>query len=204
MTRSDKRIDDYIDKSKDFAKPILRYIRGTVHKACPDGNETIKWGVPHFEYEGRILCSMAAFKEHCAFSFRLASLMEDPGQIMETKGERSGMGHFGKIKSVKDLPAEKILIRYMKEAMSLTAQGARKPKPETPAVKTLVVPEDFIRILKKDKAAYKTFQAFSYSHQKEYVEWITEAKTPETRNRRMATAVEWLQKGKGRNWKYMS
>jgi uncharacterized protein YdeI (YjbR/CyaY-like superfamily) len=201
MAKVDKRIDAYIDSARDFAKPILIYIRSAVHKACPLVVETIKWGMPHYEYEGKILCGMAAFKEHCAFMFRLGSLMKDPEGIMETAGGKTGMGHFGQIRDVKDLPSEKVFMRYVREAMALTKKGAMPPKAKAPA-KDLAVPDDFLRILKKNKSAYTNFEKFSHSHKKEYVEWITEAKTPETRNKRMATAVEWLHQGKGRNWKY--
>src|SRR5687767_5685261 len=107
MVKKDKRIDDYIARSQDFAKPILKNLRTLVHKACPDAEETIKWGFPHFEYRGKILCSMASFKEHCAFGFRLGSIMHDPKGLMKPTGNDSGMGHFGKIKSLKDLPSEK-------------------------------------------------------------------------------------------------
>lgn len=202
MAQTDERIDHYISASREFARPVLRYLRETVHKACPEVSENIKWGFPHFEYKGKILCSMASFKEHCAFIFRLGSLMKDPDGLMETTGDRSGMGHFGRIKDLKDLPGEKVMTRYIREAMSLTEQGVQRPKPKRD-VQALVVPDDFMNFLKKDKDAYRTFSEFSYSNQKDYLEWINEAKTPETRSKRISTAVEWLHEGKSRNWKYM-
>ena len=204
MPKKDHRIDDYLNNAQTFAKPILRHLRSVIHKGCPSVDETIKWGFPHFEYEGKILCSMASFKQHCAFGFRLGSVMKDPHGLMQPVGDKSGMGHFGQIRSMEDLPSDKILIQYIQEAMALTDRGATKPKPKASDPKELIVPEDFIRVLKKDKVALNTFEKFSYSHRKEYVEWITEAKTEETRYRRMATAVEWLREGKGRNWKYMA
>lgn len=202
MGKKDKRIDDYISKAQDFAKPILKHLRSTVHEACPDVEETIKWGSPHFMFEGKILCAMASFKQHCAFFFRLGSMMTDPKKVMTPVGSGSGMGHFGKITSLEDLPSEKVMIQYIGEAMRLTKEGVKKATATKAAEKALDVPDYFTKVLRKDKEAYKNFQSSSYSHKKEYVEWITGAKAEETRSRRMATAVEWLREGKGRNWKY--
>lgn len=201
MGRKDKRIDDYIGKAQDFAKPIMRHLRETVHEACLDVDETIKWGSPHFMYGGKILCAMASFKAHCAFFFRLGSVMKDPRKIMTPVGSGNGMGHFGKIASLNDLPSDKILIQYIREAMRLTEEGVKKTTPKASS-KELEVPDYFVKALKKDKEAYKNFTNFSYSRQRDYVEWITEARTEPTRARRIATAVEWLREGKGRNWKY--
>jgi uncharacterized protein YdeI (YjbR/CyaY-like superfamily) len=203
MPTPDPRIDEYIAKSADFAKPILNHIRSTIHKACPDVKETIKWSFPHFEYAGGILCSMASFKQHCAFGFWLASLMSDPDKVMAAVGEKTSMGHFGPIRSVNDLPSEKILVKYIKEAMSLNEQGtkvAKKVKASSP--KEVEIPAYFKEALQKDKAASEAFEKFSASHKREYLEWITEAKTEATRNKRMATTLKWLVEGKSRNWKY--
>lgn len=201
MGKKDKRIDDYIGKAQDFAKPILRHIREIVHEACPEAEETIKWGSPHFMYDGKILCAMASFKAHCAFFFRLGSVMKDPKQVMTPIGSGSGMGHFGKITNLSDLPSDKILIQYIKEAMRLTEEGVKKTARKVPR-KELEVPDYLIKALRKDKEAFNNFQKFSYSHKRDYVEWITEAKTEPTRERRIATAIQWLREGKGRNWKY--
>jgi uncharacterized protein YdeI (YjbR/CyaY-like superfamily) len=200
MGNRDKRIDAYISKSADFAKPVLKHIRELVHKACPDVEETMKWSFPHFDYKG-VFCSMAAFKEHCAFNFWKVKLMKDPHNILE-KEERTGMGVFGKFKSVSELPNDKIFLTYLKEAVRLNDEGIKIIKPKANEKKELVVPEYFTAALKKNKKAMKAFEDFSYSHKKEYVEWIEEAKTEETRNKRLATAVEWISDGKGRNWKY--
>ena len=202
MTKKDKRVDAYIEKAQDFAKPILNHLRSVVHKASGDIVETIKWGMPYFEYNGKMLCGIASFKEHCAFVFRLGGLMKDPKGLMERASERTGMGHFGKIRGLKDLPSEKVLIEYVKEAIALTDGGAKIPDTKAAGAKEISVPEDFMKLLKKNKASCEAFDKFSYSRKKEYVEWIMEAKTPETRNKRMATAVEWIAEGKGRNWKY--
>lgn len=202
MAKKDPRVDAYISKSADFAKPILNYIRATVHKACPESAETIKWGFPHFDYKG-ILCSMAAFKQHCAFTFWKASLMNDPEKILDVNRENA-MGHFGKIVSVKNLPSEKIFIKYIKEAALLNDAGIKfLQKPKLKEKKALAVPDYFKKELKKSKKAFETFNRFSYSNQKEYIEWITEAKTEETKKKRITTALEWLAEGKVRNWKYV-
>ena len=198
----DKRIDAYIAKAQLFAQPILKHIRELVHKACPGAEETMKWSFPHFDYKGSMMCSMASFKQHMAFGFWKASIMKDPDKILETK-DREAMGHLGRITNLKDLPADKVMIKYIKEAVRLNDEGINlKPKAKPKDKKELEVPDYFTKELKKNKKALKTFDDFRYSHKKEYVEWITQAKTEETRSKRMKTAIEWLAEGKARNWKY--
>jgi uncharacterized protein YdeI (YjbR/CyaY-like superfamily) len=200
MKNTDARIDAYIEKSEDFAKPILKHLRELVHAACPEIVETMKWSFPHFDYKG-IVCSMAAFKQHCAFGFWKASLMQDAHKILT--GSDEAMGQMGRIESLKDLPADKILISYIKEAVQLNERGIKLPaKSKAAENEPLNVPDYFTATLKENKKAFDAFENFSRSHRKEYVEWITEAKTEATRNRRMATAIEWLAEGKSRNWKY--
>lgn len=200
MGKRDARIDEYISKSADFAKPVLIHLRELVHKTCPDVEETMKWSFPHFDYKG-MLCHMASFKQHCAFGFWKAELMKDKALMQNAKSE-SAMGHLGKITSLKDLPSDKKLISYIKEAMKLNDDGVKLP-PRKKSETEITVPDYLIKALKKNKTAFKTFENFSPSHKKEYVEWITEAKTEETRNRRIITAIEWMTEGKSRNWKYM-
>lgn len=200
MKKTDKRIDEYILKSQPFAQPILTHIRKLVHTACPDVEETIKWGFPHFDYRGEMMCSMAAFKQHCAFGFWKASLMKDKNLILNARTE-TAMGHGGKIMSLDDLPSDKTMIAYIKEAAKLNADGIKIKKAPI-SKKKLIVPAYFLSALKKNKKALVVFTAFSYSNKKEYVEWITEAKTEETRISRMKTAVEWMSEGRVRNWKY--
>ena len=202
MPQTDKRIDAYILKSSVFAIPILEHLRTLVHKACPEAVETIKWGMPHFEYKDAILCGMASFKQHCAFNFWKASIMDDPKGILETRGKTS-MGHFGKIQSLGDLPPDKTIISYIKEAMKLNEQGVIVPKAKPAGKKELIVPDYFTKELKKNKKALKTFNDFSYSNKKEYIEWITGAKTEATCDSRMATAIEWMAEGKIRHWKHV-
>lgn len=199
----DQRTDAYIDKSASFAKPILQHLRNLVQKACPDVTETMKWSFPHFDYKGSILCSMASFKQHCTFGFWLGSIMKDPEGILHSGSEKTAMGHLGQIKSITDLPSDTILIRYIHQAMKLIDSGTKLPK-KLPAAtdKTVIVPDYFLAALQSNTAALKRFEAFPYSHKKEYVMWITEAKTEVTRQKRMATAIEWIAEGKGRNWKY--
>jgi uncharacterized protein YdeI (YjbR/CyaY-like superfamily) len=200
MIKKDARVDKYISESADFAQPILIHLRGIIHKTCPDVEEVIKWGFPNFSYKGN-LCSIASFKNHCSFGFWKASLMKDPDKIFSETGA-NGMGHLGKITSLKDLPKDKILISCIKEAMALNEAGAKVKKEKPAEKKELEVPGYFLRELSRNKKAEVVFDAFSYSHKKEYVEWITEAKTEATRNRRIETSIQWLAEGKSRMWKY--
>jgi uncharacterized protein YdeI (YjbR/CyaY-like superfamily) len=200
--KKDKRIDAYIGNAQDFAKPILRHLRELVHASCPDVTETIKWGVPHFDYKG-MMCAMASFKEHCAFGFWKASLMRDPKLHAMAQSE-AAMGHLGKIKSLKDLPSDKILGQYIKEACRLNDEGLKVTRPKRTTVKkNVVVPADFKKALTGNKKALAVFNAFSNSMKREYVDWVTEAKTTETRLRRLTTAIGWIAEGKIRNWKYV-
>lgn len=202
MAKIDKRIDDYIDKAQEFAVPVLIHLRNLVHKACPDVTETMKWSFPHFEYKGNILCSMASFKVHCSFGFWKGTLMSDKDKLFAREAE-GGMGHLGKITSLKDLPSDKKLIAYIKEAMVLCGNDIKPIKAKVTPLKEIEVPEFFIKELKRDKKALKTFESFSNSNKKEYVVWVTEAKTESTRQNRMQTAIDWMAEGKIRNWKYL-
>ena len=202
MPTTDTRIDAYIDKSADFAKPILTHLRKLVHKGCPEVVETIKWGMPFFDYSGAPLCNMAGFKQHCSFGFWNASMLKDPEDILHLK-DKNAMGHFDRLTSVKDLPADKIMVAYIKEAALLNEQGVKKPAPAKKAAKpALPEPPALTAALKKNKKAKTAFEGFPPSHRREYIEWITEAKTDATRDKRIATTIEWLEEGKDRNWKY--
>lgn len=197
MPTLDPRVDAYIDKSADFAKPILTHIRKLVHKACPETVETMKWSFPHFDYKG-MLCSMASFKHHCAFGFWKQSLLERD----VFPAEKTAMGSFGRITSVKDLPADKVMIALIRQAVELNEKGIKVAKKKPVEKKELVVPNDLTAALAKNKAAKTAFENFNYSHKKEYVQWIEEAKTEATRNKRLAATVEMLAEGKSKNWKY--
>jgi len=199
MPTTDPRIDAYIEKSAEFAQPVMAHLRDLIHQACPQVSETLKWSMPSFEYKG-ILCGFAAFKNHCTFGFWKQSLMETDA----FPKNKTAMGSFGRITSLKDLPPDKVIIGLIHQAMELNEKGIKvaRPKPSAAAKKDLVVPDDLVSALKKNKKAQAQFDNFSYSHRKEYVQWITEAKTEPTRNKRLATTVEWLAEGKSRNWKY--
>lgn len=203
MPTKDPRVDAYIAKSAEFAKPILEHLRALIHKTCSDVQETMKWGFPHSEYKG-ILCAMAAFKRHCTFDFWKGAIMKDPHGYFKLT-ENKAMGRLGRITSVSDLPPDKHLVAYIREAMDLNDRGVPLPsmrKDGKKTEKTIKVSDYIMKALGKNKKAFKTFEGFSYSHKKEYVEWITEAKRDETRERRIAQMIEWLKEGKTRNWKY--
>ena len=197
MGSTDPRVDAYIAKAAPFARPVLEHLRGAVHAACPPAEETIKWGMPFFVYAGRPLANMAAFKAHCAFGFW------NRDAIAQTGKDHDAMGQFGRIESVKDLPSKAALAKMVKAQVALIDAGEsmqRKPKQEPkPAPEA---PTDLVAALKKNAAARKTFDSFPPSAQREYVEWIAEAKRDETRARRLAQSLEWLAQGKRRNWKY--
>jgi len=197
MTKTDKRVDAYIAKAPDYAKPILTRIRSMVHEAAPDAEETLKWGHPTFVQNG-ILCGMAAFKEYCAVNFWKAVLI-----MGEHARQTDSAGVLGKITSVKDLPPKSEFIKYVKRAVELNQSGEKVPRLPAKPKKALAMPDDFQRAIKGNPKAFETFQNFSPSHQREYIEWITEAKRAETRAERLKTTLQWVAEGKPRNWKYM-
>ena len=199
-------VEVYIAKSAAFAQPVLTHLRALVHKACPDVVEEMKWGRPFFLHGGVILGNMSAFKEHCSFGFWGA----ETGKMLRMDGvlQKGGMGSLGRITNVKDLPSDKKMVGYIRQAAAFIDAGLgdnrvtvarRVVKAPKAAVET---PAEFAAALKKNKAAGKVFQAFSPSCKREYVEWIADAKREETRERRIAQAVEWIAEGKQRNWKY--
>jgi uncharacterized protein YdeI (YjbR/CyaY-like superfamily) len=200
MGKKDPRVDAYIEQAQPFARPILRHLRSVVHAACPDVQETMKWSFPHFDYKG-IFCAMAGFKRHCTFGFWKGALLRGSVKGMPKGGEKA-MGQFGRITSLADLPGARTLAKIVQVAATLNddqvAVPRRKAKPKPP----LRVPPWFTAELGRNKKAHAAFDAFPPSHRREYVEWVTEAKTEETRARRMAKAMEWIAEGKGRNWKY--
>lgn len=201
MSSHDPRIDAYIAKSAGFARPVLEQIRATVHAACPEAEETLKWSMPYFSYRGALMCGMAAFKQHASLHFWHYKEL-----FGETAGDADeGMGQFGKLVSVRDLPSKKELTAYVKKAMTLIEGGATRARPKAAPKPALPVPDDLAALLsqKNNAAARKTFEGFTASMQRDYIEWIVEAKTDATRQKRLATTLEWLAEGKQRNWKYM-
>lgn len=197
MSKIDPKVDVYIEKSADFAQPILLHIRKLVHKACPEIEESMKWSFPHFDYKGMV-CNMAAFKQHCSFGFWKQSLIESDA----FPDNKTAMGSFGRITSIRDLPSDKVMVGLIRQAVELNRKGIKVEKKRLAEKKELVVPDDLENALSKNKKAREQFDRFSYSHRKEYIEWITEAKTEPTRNKRLNTTIEWLSEGKRRNWKY--
>ena len=199
MGTRDPRIDAYIEKSAEFARPILVHLRDVVHAACPDVEETMKWSFPHFMYEG-MLCSMASFKAHCAFGFWKGALV-----LGDESKDNEAMGNLGRITSLKDLPPKKQLTAWIKAAMRLNEAGVKAPMRRKPGLERAAppkMPKALADALARNPKARATFDAFSPSHRKEYIEWVAEAKTDATREKRLATTIEWLSEGKSRNWKY--
>jgi uncharacterized protein YdeI (YjbR/CyaY-like superfamily) len=197
MGKRDPRVDAYIDKSAPFAKPILKHLRRVVHTGCPAVEETIKWQFPHFDYKG-VICGMAAFKNHCAFGFWKASLI-----LGSDKAGEERMGQFGRITSLADLPDEEILIGYVRKAAEVNDAGVKLPRAKPKTWKPLRIPKDLKVALQKNAKGRKSFESFSPSQKREYIEWITEAKREETRKERLKTAIKWMAEGKVRNWKYL-
>ena len=205
MAKKDKRIDAYITKAKPFAQPILKRLRKLVHQACPQVEENIKWGFASFDYKGPFV-TMAAFKEHAVFGFWKFKLIKDPKGYLGERANQGGeaMGNLGRVTSLKDLPPDRALIDFIKQAKKLNDKGIKLPsKPKPKVVKEMSTPLYFLTELKKNKKAFANWEVFTYGKKKEYLEWITGAKTLETRNSRMATAVEWISENKIRNWKYV-
>jgi uncharacterized protein YdeI (YjbR/CyaY-like superfamily) len=202
MPAYNKSIDTYIAKSAGFAKPILEHLRELIHNTCSDVEEKIKWSMPFFDYKGEMMCHMASFKQHCAFGFWKGSIMKDP-ILRETAQSETAMGHLGRITSLKDLPSDKKIASWIKEAMTLNDNGIKLPQKTKPATtKETTTPDYFSKAIVKNKKAKQMFDAFSTGKKKEYIVWLTEAKTEDTRNKRMETAIEWIAEGKARNWKY--
>ncbi len=187
------KVDEYIANAADFAQPILKKVRVLVHQAHPDIEENIKWGMPSFDYKG-IVCHLAAFKQHCSFGFFKHKLIKG----LEGDG---GMNSFGQLKSIADLPKDELLITYIKEAVLLNEQGVKLPKKATPK-RALKVPAELQAALDKNPKAKEVFDNFAYTHRKEYVGWIVEAKRPETKEKRINQTIELLQENKRKNWKY--
>ncbi len=199
----DPRIDAYIEKAQPFAQPVMKKLRELIHKACPDVVETIKWGMPSFEYKGP-MCGFASFKQHCSFGFWKPSLLKDPENYLQERSAQGGdaMGNLGRITSVKDLPPAKVLVDFIRQAAKLNEDGIKVVKAKSKPKKEIPVPVEFRTMLNKNKTLKMNFEEFSPSQRREYLEWITEAKTDATRLKRMQTAIDWIKEGKHRHWKY--
>jgi uncharacterized protein YdeI (YjbR/CyaY-like superfamily) len=202
------KVDAYLGKVQTFALPIMEHLRELVHRGCPGVEETIKWSRPFFEYRGVILCNMSAFKEHCSFGFwgeEIGAVLRDAKVVGE-----EGMGSLGRITSLKDLPSDKQMLGWIRQAAAFVDNGEytspiaarhKVVKPERPSVEA---PAEFSSALNRNKKAAAMFRSFSPSCKREYLEWIADAKRPETREKRIATAIDWIADGKQRNWKYQN
>jgi len=202
------KVDAYFGKARPFAQPIMWHLRELIHKGCPGVVETIKWSRPFFEYEGRILCNISAFNEHCSMGF----WGEEIGAVLRAANvlQDGAMGSLGRITTLKDLPSDKLLLGWIRQAKKFIDKGeytspiaarqkvVKAPKP------AVAPPDEFLSALKRNKSAAATFAAFSPSCKREYTEWIADAKRPETREKRINAAVEWIAEGKQRNWKYQN
>jgi uncharacterized protein YdeI (YjbR/CyaY-like superfamily) len=207
-TTLNPKVDAYIAKVQPFAQPIMEHLRQLIHKACPEVDETIKWSRPFFEYRGVILCNMSAFKEHCSFGFwgeEMRAVLREAKVLRE-----DGMGSLGRISSTANLPTDKQMLGWLRQAAGFVDSGqytspiaARRSVVKAPKP-VLEAPAEFATALKRNKKAAAVFAAFSPSCKREYIEWIAEAKRAETRDKRIATAVEWIAEGKQRNWKYQN
>lgn len=200
MPKTDRRVDAYLRKAPAFARPILERVRAAVHAGCPDVEETLKWGKPAFLIDGKILCGTAAFKAHCSFGFWHAG-MEPHMRKAGLGGEHAMMGT--RLTDAAELPSQAVLAKLVSRAVALTRSGVPARAPRTKrAANEAEVPADLADELRRNAAAAATFAGFPPSCRREYVAWITEAKRPETRAKRLATTLEWLAAGKRRNWKY--
>jgi uncharacterized protein YdeI (YjbR/CyaY-like superfamily) len=207
-TTLNPKVDTYVAKAQPYAQPIMEHLRHLVHKACPEIEETIKWSRPFFEYRGAILCNMSAFKEHCSFGFwgeEMSAVLREAKVLRE-----DGMGSLGRITGLADLPSDKQMLGWLRQAAGFVDSGnytspiaarrnvVKAPKP------VLETSAEFATALKRNKKAAAVFAAFSPSCKREYLEWIADAKRAETRDKRIATALEWIAEGKQRNWKYQN
>ena len=196
------QVDAYIAKAAPFAQPILNHLREVVHQGAPGVAEQMKWSRPFFVYEGVILGNISAFKEHCSFGLWGTEIAQR--LLADGVASSEGMGTFGKITSLADLPSRTKLVGYVKEAASKIATGERTKAWSRPRVAKAEaeVPAELEAALKKNKTAARNFAALPPGCRREYCNWIAEAKREETRLKRAATAVPWIAEGKNLNWKY--
>lgn len=198
MPNRDPRVDAYIASAAAFARPILEHLRTLIHTTCPDVEEGIKWRMPFFSHHGHIVCLMAAFKQHCSFRFWLYR------EVLGEDAEEDGMGQFGKLTALRDLPSDRQLATHLRKAIELAEAGTKLSRPNAITKPAPTPPDELATLLAKKKhaAARKSWTSFGPGAQREYIDWITEAKTNTTRQKRITTTLEWLAEGKKRNWKY--
>lgn len=201
MEKFSVAVDDYIAKSEAFAQPILEYWRKAVHQVCPEVVEAIKWGYPHFDYKRDFMFVISAYKAHCTFTFVKAELMSDP-RLKESKQVKPAQRFLGKITKMSDLPTEEAFFALLAEAMELNEKGLTVPTKKTEKPAVLETPDDLAKRLADNPQAKEIFENKSNSFRKEYIVWITEAKTEATRNKRLDEAMTWIEEGKSRYWKF--
>jgi len=194
-------VDAYIAKCRPFARPILEHLREVVHAACPDAVEVMKWSFPHFDYKG-MLCSMAAFQQHASFGFWKHALLAEQG-VLVAGMNRGAMGSFGRLTSIDDLPPRRVLVALVKRAVKLNDEGVKSPHRSQPGPRPAIAPpRAFTAALAKHAKARAAWAGFTPGRRREYLEWITDAKTDATRDARIATTIAWVAEGKARNWKW--
>jgi uncharacterized protein YdeI (YjbR/CyaY-like superfamily) len=201
MEQYDARVDAYIAKAAPFAKPILEYIRQVVHDASPKITETVKWGMPFFDYKGPV-CMMASFKQHLGFGFWKASRLNDPSGFVKGGDDEAAAGSFGRIEKMEDLPPADVLKDFVLQIIAINESGVKEPKKVAAPKVEITMPDDFNNLLASNPKALEHFFNFAPSKKKEYLEWIIESKSDATRQKRMEQALEWISEGKSRNWKY--
>ena len=202
--RFNPQFDEYQEAASDFAKPIMAHLRKLVHKQCPQVAEEIKWGIPHFDYKGEMLCIFAAYKNHCSFSFWNESLMSD-ARLKVNPDLKAAKRFMGKLTSLSDLPSDSELIAFIQESMALNDKGVKlSPRQDAKPAKAaeIGIPDAFAEQLSRHEQANEVFQSKSPSFRKEYIVWIADAKTDQTRQKRIDESLEWIAQGKGRFWKY--
>ena len=202
--RFNPQFDEYQEAAPDFAKPIMAHLRKLIHKQCPEVVEEIKWGIPHFDYKSEMLCIFAAYKEHCSFTFWKESLMSD-ARLVANPDLKAAKRFMGKLTSLSDLPPDSELIAFVQEAMVLNDKGVKlavRHDAKSAKAAEIVIPDAFAEQLSRHEQANEVFQSKSPSFRKEYVVWIADAKTDQTRQKRIDESLEWIAQGKGRFWKY--
>lgn len=195
------KVDDYIATSEEFARPILAHLRDLIHRHCPDVVEAIKWGIPHFDYAGEMMCIFAAYKSHCSFTFWKEAIMSD-ARLRANPDLPAAKRYMGKITSLDDLPNDTQLAAYLKEAMDMNEKGIKLPPREAKTPQDIEIPDRFVERLASSPAAKAVFESKSASFRKEYLAWIADAKTEATREKRIDESLAWIAEGKGRFWKY--
>ncbi|HEY8023404.1 MAG TPA: YdeI/OmpD-associated family protein [Burkholderiaceae bacterium] len=199
--KTNPKLDAYAEKIEDFAKPIFAHLRALIHASCPDVVEEIKWGNPHFDYHGDMMCIFAAYKKHCSFTFYKDELMGD-ARLKANVALPAAKRFMGKLTDVAELPPSRELKSWIKESMALNEKGAKLPVRESKTPKEVDMPAAFAEKLQANPKIGSIFESKSASFQKEYKAWIGEAKTDATRDKRIEEAMAWIAEGKGRFWKY--